>query len=211
MRMPLTSGVLWFSVWLVLACALETVVVQPDTILCEVLWSHILGVVCHEQPCQIFCHFWCLVVSWCYDKVIALFQTWMTGSSESSWDHMAIKLSVPLCWCWAHTFGSVTLWLSLTIWCGIVYCVCTNRAPLHLGWHSTTAAGLYKYIFTGLYKNILCLAHSWCWLHLTFGMLPTTLCGVWCQRVRRWHSFCVLWNEALHQLFNAFCAFEKCY
>jgi hypothetical protein len=41
-------------------------------------------------------------------------------------------------------------------------------------------------------------------------MPPTTPCGVWCQRVRRWHSFCVFWKEAVHHFFNAFCAFKKC-
>ena len=31
-----------------------------------------------------------------------------------------------------------------------------------------------------------------------------------CQRMRIWHSFCVIWNEAVHQLFMAFRAFKKC-
>ena len=70
----------------------------------------------------------------------------MTGSSESWWNYTASKLYVPLCCCWTGTFGSVTLCLSLTIWCTIVYCVLYYRAPLHLDWHSTAAAGLYIYM-----------------------------------------------------------------
>jgi hypothetical protein len=41
--------------------------------------------------------------------LIVLFQTLMAGFSESGWDHVASKLSVSLCCCWAGTFGSQAL------------------------------------------------------------------------------------------------------
>jgi hypothetical protein len=86
-----------------------------------------------------------------------LFQTLMAGFSESGWGHVASKLFVSLCCCWAGTFGSQAL--SFTNHLVPDCLLCSVLTGLLFTWVDITQQlqdYIYIYIHRALQKHPVC-------------------------------------------------------